>query len=160
MKYILLLVSTFLITSCALFVDEYEQNQRKVIAYLLSDLPIPQDATILKEPSVILGTGNTISGRISLSSDYSPAENLIFFGNETPGTGWTLASSKIGSEIVLVYTKEGRYATIDIKPTSGFGSFLFGNSNSSVIISIVHSDAISDQNPFEGLDYSKLPDLP
>ena len=86
MKYILLLISAFFITSCALFIDEYEQNQRKVIAYLLSDLPIPQDATILKEPSVILGTGNTISGRISLQSDYSPAENLIFFGNETPAS--------------------------------------------------------------------------
>jgi len=81
---------TILFSSCAIFVDEYQQNQRKVMAYLLEDLPLPEDAKIIKVPTVLLGTGDAISGRIILESSYSPAENLIFYGNETPSTGWVL----------------------------------------------------------------------
>jgi hypothetical protein len=31
-------------SGCALITDEYQANQRKVIAYLLEDLPLPNDA--------------------------------------------------------------------------------------------------------------------
>ena len=99
-------------TSCALFVDEYQVNSRKVIAYLLEDLPLPDDADIIKLPTVLLGTGDSISGRITLESGYSPAENLIFYGNETLTTGWQLISSKVGEEVTLIYFKNGRYATL------------------------------------------------
>ena len=82
------LISAFLvISSCAVVVDEWQVNQKKVIQYLLSDLPIPKDSEIIKDPTVILGTGNAISGRVVLESGFSPAENLIFYGNETPSTG-------------------------------------------------------------------------
>ena len=92
-------------SSCAIFVDEYQVNSRKVIAYLLEDLPLPSDADIIKVPTVLLGTGDAISGRIILRSGYSPAENLIFYGNETLTTGWELISSKVGEEVVLIYFK-------------------------------------------------------
>ena len=67
-----------LLTGCALITDEYQANQRKVIAYLLEDLPLPKDAEIIKEPTVLLGTGEAISGRIIMQSGFSPAENLFF----------------------------------------------------------------------------------
>ena len=91
-------------SSCSLFVDEYQVNSRKVIAYLLEDLPLPDDADIIKVPTVLLGTGDSISGRIILESGYSPAENLIFYGNETLSTGWQLISSKVGEEVTLIAT--------------------------------------------------------
>ena len=31
-------------SGCAIFTDEYQKNQRKVIAYLLEALPLPDDA--------------------------------------------------------------------------------------------------------------------
>ena len=37
---------TLLFSSCALVTDEYQANQRKVIAYLLEDLPLPKAAEI------------------------------------------------------------------------------------------------------------------
>ena len=83
-------------SGCALVTDEYQANQRKVIAYLLEDLPLPDDAQIVRTPTVLLGTGEAISGRIILTSGFSPAENLIFYGTETLSTGWTLISSKVG----------------------------------------------------------------
>ena len=111
-------------TSCSLFVDEYQVNSRKVIAYLLEDLPLPDDADIIKLPTVLLGTGDAISGRITLESGYSPAENLIFYGNETLTTGWQLISSKVGEEVTLIYFKNGSYATLEMKPRRTVGGFL------------------------------------
>jgi hypothetical protein len=159
-KFILsILVITFL-SSCALVTDEYQVNQRKVIAYLLEDLPLPEDADIIKSPSVLLGTGDSISGRIVLKSGLSPAENLIFYGNQTPTTGWQLLSSKVGEEITLVYSKNNRIATIDMKPSGGVASFFAGDSASDIVISVVHPDSIADQNPYDDLNYNNLPETP
>ena len=147
-------------TSCSLFVDEYQVNSRKVIAYLLEDLPLPDDADIIKLPTVLLGTGDAISGRITLESGYSPAENLIFYGNETLTTGWQLISSKVGEEVTLIYCKNGRYATLEMKPRRTVGGFIAGDVGSDIVISVVHPDAISDQNPYDDLNYNNLPEVP
>ena len=160
MKNMLITILILLISSCAIFVDEYQVNQRKVLTYLLSDLPLPDDADIIKEPTVVLGTGKAISGRIVLESGYTPAENLIFYGNETPSTGWNLASSKVGEEISLIYTKDGRYASIFITPNRGIESFISGSYGSDIVISVVHPDAIEIQNPYEDLKYDNLPGTP
>ena len=65
MKKILSLVLILAFSSsCTLFVNEYQVNQRKIIAYLLSDFPIPKSSAIIKDPTVVLGTGNAVSGRI------------------------------------------------------------------------------------------------
>ena len=147
-------------TSCSLFVDEYQVNSRKVIAYLLEDLPIPDDADIIKYPTVLLGTGDSISGRIILQSGYSPAENLIFYGSETLPTGWQLVSSKVGEEVTLVYFKNGRYANLEMKPRRTAAGFIAGDVGSDIVISVVHPDAIANQNPYDDLNYSNLPEVP
>jgi len=154
------LVILVIVSGCALFTDEYQQNQRKVIAYLLEDLPLPDDAKIVKAPTVLLGTGEAISGRIILTSGFSPAENLIFYGTETLSTGWQLISSKVGEEVTLVYAKSGRFATIYIAPRGTVGGFVSGDYGSDIDISVVHPDAIGVQNPYDALDYSALPDSP
>ena len=138
-------------TSCSLFVDEYQVNSRKVIAYLLEDLPIPDDADIIKYPTVLLGTGDSISGRIILESGYSPAENLIFYSEEALASGWELMSSKVGEEITLIYFKNGRYATLEMRPKRSFGGFIAGSVGSSINISISHPDSVTLENPFLGL---------
>ena len=157
MKKLLLALIALILTSCALVVDEYQQDQRKVIAYLLEDLPLPNDSEIIKVPTVLLGTGDAISGRIILKSQFSPAENLVFYGNEAPSTGWRLISSKVGEEITLTYTKGGRFATIEMTPNRDFEAFIEGNYSSDIVISVVHPDAISNPLPFEGLPYPVKP---
>ena len=154
------LVILVIFSGCAIFTDEYQQNQRKVIAYLLEDLPLPDDAKIVKAPTVLLGTGEAISGRIILTSGFSPAENLIFYGTETLSTGWRLLSSKVGEEITLVYEKSGRFATIYMAPKGTFGGFVAGDVGSDIDISVVHPDAIGVQNPYEELNYDNLPESP
>ena len=158
-KYLPIFFFLILTSSCTLFVNEYQVNQRKIIAYLLSDFPLPDNSEIIKDPTVVLGTGNAVSGRIVLESGYSPAENLIFYGNETPESGWMLVSSKVAEEISLVYTKEGRFATIYITPTTGIGQFFSGSYGSDIVISVVHPNAIAEQLPYAGLDYDNLPNI-
>ena len=148
------------ISSCALVTDEYQVNQRKVIEYLLEDLPMPDDAEFVKSPSILLGTGNGISGRLVLSSGYSPVENLIFYGNEAPASGWELLSSRVGEEITLVYTKNNRVVTIDMKPTRNLTSFFSGDTSSDIVISLVLPDSIANQNPYGSLNYNNLPEIP
>jgi len=67
-KKIILTALVIFLTGCALITDEYQKDQRKVIAYLLEDLPLPEDSEILKVPTVLLGTGDAVSGRIRLTS--------------------------------------------------------------------------------------------
>ena len=157
MRAFLISIFALMLSGCALVVDEYQQDQRKVIAYLLEDLPLPNDSEIIKVPTVLLGTGDAISGRIILKSQYSPAENLVFYGNEAPSTGWRLISSKVGEEVTLTYTKGGRFATIEMTPVRDFEAFFEGNYSSNIVISVVHPDAISNPIPFEGLPYPVVP---
>jgi len=130
--------------------DTYQIEQRIVLDYLLEDLPLPDDAEILKVPTVILGTGNRIAGRVIMDSPISPAENLIFYGNNTVDSGWTLIQSTVGDEIILTYAKNGRYATIELVQR-GIG-FFSGLSTSQIIVSIVHPESIGDQNPYLALN--------
>ena len=69
-------------------------------------------------------------------------------------------SSKVAEEVTLVYTKSGRFATIYIAPAGGVGKFITGSYGSSIDISVVHPDAISEQNPYKDLDYKNLPLTP
>ena len=89
-------------------------------------------------------------------SPVSPASNLIFYGNATQGSGWTLSSSTVAEEIVLVYTKDERFATIEIlRQRDRLGTLFGGENNSQITISVVHPGAIQEQNPYLALDPSR-----
>jgi len=141
----------FLVSSCSIFVDEYQTNQKKVIEFLLSDLPIPEDSSIMRDSTVLLGNGDNVSGRIMLDTSSSPAENLIFYSEEALASGWELMSSKVGEEITLIYFKNGRYATLEMRPKRSFGGFIAGSVGSSINISISHPDSVTLENPFRAL---------
>ncbi|MGB2242760.1 MAG: hypothetical protein ACPHX1_05080, partial [Porticoccaceae bacterium] len=72
MKKLIPVFLVFALSGCAIFIDEFQSNQRQVLEYLLSDLPLPKDADIIKDPTVILGTGDAISGRVVLVSGFTP----------------------------------------------------------------------------------------
>ena len=147
----------FSVSSCSIFVDEYQTNQKKVIELLLSGLPIPEDSSIMRDSTVLLGNGDNVSGRIMLDTSSSPAENLIFYSEEALASGWELMSSKVGEEITLIYFKNGRYATLEMRPKRSFGGFIAGSVGSSINISISHPDSVTLENPFLGLT-ENIPD--
>ena len=60
MKIKNLLTSFFallIFSGCAIITDEYQANQRKVIAFLLEDLPLPEDAEIIKHLEFLMMLG-------------------------------------------------------------------------------------------------------
>jgi len=157
LSFIISIIFLFTASSCSIFVDEYQTNQKKVIEFLLSDLPIPEDSSIKRDSTVLLGNGDNVSGRIMLDTSSSPAENLIFYSEEALASGWELMSSKVGEEITLIYFKNGRYATLEMQPKRSFGGFIAGSVGSSINISISHPDSVTLENPFLGLT-ENIPD--
>jgi len=136
MKKLVSLSLLIIISGCSLITDEYQDNQRKVIDYLLGDVPMPEDAEIIQFPTAIQGTGQNVSGRIVLSSQDSPAENLIFYDTQAPIAGWMLVSSKAGEEVVLVYKKGNRVISINMVPRNTFAGFFKGDVGSIIDISL------------------------
>ena len=136
MKKLVSLSLLIIISGCSLITDEYQDNQRKVIDYLLGDVPMPEDAEIIQFPTAIQGTGQNVSGRIVLSSQDSPAENLIFYETQAPIEGWMLVSSKAGEEVVLVYEKGNRVISINMVPRNTFAGFFKGDVGSIIDISL------------------------
>ena len=136
MKKLVSLGLLIIISGCSLITDEYQDNQRKVIDYLLGDVPMPEDAEIIQFPTAIQGTGQNVSGRIVLSSQDSPAENLIFYDTQAPIAGWMLVSSKAGEEVVLVYEKGNRVISINMVPRNTFAGFFKGDVGSIIDISL------------------------
>ena len=157
LSFIISIIFLFTASGCSIFVDEYQTNQKKVIEFLLSDLPIPEDSSIKRDSTVLLGNGDNVSGRIMLDTSSSTAENLIFYSEEALASGWELMSSKVGEEITLIYFKNGRYATLEMQPKRSFGGFIAGSVGSSINISISHPDSVTLENPFLGLT-ENIPD--
>ena len=47
-----------------------------------------------------------------------------------------------------------------MKPRRTVTGFIAGDVGRDIVISVVHPDAISDQNPYDDLNYSNLPEVP
>lgn len=152
MKYIkkisVVIISASLISACSvmddrnLWSDRGEVDTKLIIAYLLSDIPLPEASTILEEKTVIQGSGLGWSGKITIKSPLSPAETLIFFSEEIAPSGWSMISSTVSEQIILVYKKAGRIATVEI-----LRDFPMFGRETTAIISVVPDDAVQG-NPF------------
>ena len=139
------------ISACTSFSDRYQDDTKLIISYLLYDLPLPSTAEIQKSQTVILGTGGGWAGRIALSAGESPAELLKFFSQSTVGSGWTMTASTVSDQIILVFGKENRVATIEIFRNSFLeGVSILGGRQTDVTISVHHPNAIQSQTPFDG----------
>ena len=97
-----LILSTVL-SGCGLVGDVYQEESRRIINYLLADFPLPSDADIQKLPTVILGTGTGIAGRIVLYSELSPGRKLDIL--------WQL-HARVRLGFGLVYSGRGNYSCV------------------------------------------------
>jgi len=125
-----------------LWTDRGEVDTKLIIAYLLSDIPLPESSDIMEEKTVIQGSGLGWSGKITIKAPLSPAEMLIFFSEEISPGGWRMISSTVSEQIILVYKKAGRIATVEI-----LRDFPMFGRETTAIISVVPDDAVQG-NPF------------
>ena len=87
---------------------------KKIETLLFNQMPLPKDARISPEKSIILGEGDNWAGRIELSSSMEPLETSAFFTTEYPKHNWTLISSTKAKLSILVFTSTTRTLTLEI----------------------------------------------
>lgn len=87
---------------------------------LAGDMPLPPGATVRAQDTLVMGTGNRWTGRISLTVSGEPQNAFTFFRDGLPGAGWALTSSSFSRFSVLTFTKGERVATVQIQ-AANFG---------------------------------------
>jgi hypothetical protein len=81
----------------------------------VTDIPIPEDATLDNERSLILSGQDQWTGRIVMKVGQSPSKTLSFYQREMPAFRWEPVMS-VQSEIsVLTFIRENRAATVQIQ---------------------------------------------
>ena len=117
-KISLSLITIFLL-SCATTDNLGDLSKRfddvkKIETLLFNQMPLPKDARISPDKSLILGEGDNWAGRIELSSSMEPLEASAFFTSEYPKHGWQLISSTKAKLSILVFTGSARTLTLEI----------------------------------------------
>ena len=116
---ILLTFLPLLLLSCATTDNLGDLSKRfeevkKIETLLFNQMPLPKDARIAPDKSLILGEGDNWAGRIELSSSMEPLEASAFFTTEYPKHNWQLISSTKAKLSILVFTSNTRTLTLEI----------------------------------------------
>lgn len=119
MKKLLSLITFLFISSCATTdnlgdLSKRFDNVKKIETLLFNQMPLPKDARISPDKSLILGEGDNWAGRIELSSSMEPLEASAFFNTEYQKHGWQLISSTKAKLSILVFTSSTRTLTLEI----------------------------------------------
>ncbi len=119
MKKFLSLIFFLLISGCASTDNLSDLSKRfeeikKIETLIFNHIPLPKDARISPDKSLILGEGDNWAGRIELSSSMEPLEASTFFSTEYPKHGWQLISSTKSKLSILVFTNITRSLTLEI----------------------------------------------
>jgi len=132
---------TFFLTGCSNIVQDGQNQTQILIEYALYDFPLPADAEMQMDNTVILGTGDLWAGQIVLLSDSSPVELIKYFTENGKSSGWILASSTISEKVSLVMQKDERIATLEISIVEGS---LFSARKTKVKIAINHPNSVQN----------------
>jgi hypothetical protein len=90
----------------------------------VSDIPIPEGASLDNERSLILSSRDQWTGRIVMKVGQSPSKAFAFYQREMPAFRWNPVMS-VQSEIsVLTFIREDRAATIQVQPRTIGGALV------------------------------------
>ena len=118
-NYLFISFISLIILSCATTDNLSDLSKRfeeikKIETLLFNQMPLPKDARISPDKSLILGEGDNWAGRIELSSSMEPLEASAFFTTEYPKHNWQLISSTKAKLSILVFTSSTRTLTLEI----------------------------------------------
>jgi len=118
-NYLFVSFISLIILSCATTDNLSDLSKRfeeikKIETLLFNQMPLPKDARISPDKSLILGEGDNWAGRIELSSSMEPLEASAFFTTEYPKHNWQLISSTKAKLSILVFTSSTRSLTLEI----------------------------------------------
>ncbi len=119
MKQLLIIIFSLTFYGCATTDNLGDLSKRfeeikKIETLLFNQMPLPKDARISPDKSLILGEGDNWAGRIELSSSMEPLEASAFFITEYPKHGWQLISSTKAKLSIIVFSSSTRTLTLEI----------------------------------------------
>jgi hypothetical protein len=116
MKKLLPLLVFLLVNGCATTdnLSKRFDDIKKVETLFFNQMPLPKDARISPDKSLILGEGDNWAGRIELSSSMELLAASAFFASEYPKHGWQLVSSTKAKLSILVFVSSTRTLTLEI----------------------------------------------
>jgi len=119
MKKIIFIITLLILSGCATTDNLGDLSKRfeeikKIETLLFNQMPLPKDARISPDKSLILGEGDNWAGRIELSSSMEPLEASAFFTTEYPKHNWQLISSTKAKLSILVFASSARTLTLEI----------------------------------------------
>jgi hypothetical protein len=119
LKIILISILSFLICGCTTTDNLGQLSKRfeeikKIETLLFNQMPLPKDARISPDKSLILGEGDNWAGRIELSSSMEPLEASAFFIAEYPKHGWQLILSTKAKLSIIVFSSSTQTLTLEI----------------------------------------------
>jgi hypothetical protein len=85
---------------------------------LLSDIPIPSDATMDNDRSLILSDRDHWTGRVVMRFWHSTADLTNFYLGQMPGFGWEPVMTVTSDITILSYVRGDRAATVQIERTA------------------------------------------
>ena len=103
-------------------INQRLDETKKIETLLFNQMPLPKDARISSEKSMILGEGDNWAGRIELSTSMSILEASSYFTAEYPKLNWVLISSTKSKTAVLVFANSSRTLTIEVSEGSALSS--------------------------------------
>ncbi len=86
------------------------------------DLPMPVNADLQMDETLIFGTNDTWIGRLVIQSSHSSNDMFDFYKREMPGFEWQEITSVRAKTSVMTYTRGERVATIQIEGRTLRGS--------------------------------------
>jgi len=86
----------------------------------ITDIPLPESATMDLHKSVVTGAGDTWAGHLVYDTNNSRVRVIDFTSKEMKAKGWSKVSELRGKESVLVFMMDRRVATIRVSKEDGF----------------------------------------
>ena len=96
--------------------------QTRVSFARLPDLPLPSEAEINLDRTLVFGGDDTWIGRLVITASGNPNDMFDFFKQKLGGYGWQEITSVRAAVSVLTYTRQERVATIQIQGRTLRGS--------------------------------------
>jgi hypothetical protein len=84
-------------------------------ARVADDFPVPSGSRVLANETLVLGSGNNWTGRLSLTLSVDAQNAYVHFRDQAKSFGWSLVSSSFGTTSILTFAKAQRSATVLIE---------------------------------------------
>lgn len=98
------------------------ESAKELKPQFIGEIPLPQDAQLDNDKTVILGGGAGWAGQIVIKTPQGPTEVFTFFRDQLPPKGWVGVSSVKSRNSIMVFAKQERTLTVEVREAGNLSS--------------------------------------